>query len=340
MAGETILVIGGAGYIGSHMVLDLLQAGYEVIVLDNLSRGHRDLLAGGTFVEGDLGEARLLDSIFNQYRIAAVMHFAAFSLVGESVSKPLDYYRNNVAKTVELLAAMTRHRVRRFIFSSTAAVYGEPRAMQPLHEDSPCLPTNPYGATKLAVERMLADIATAGDFKYVSLRYFNAAGADPSGKLGERHEPETHLIPLVLKVAAEERDSIHLYGTDYPTPDGTCVRDYVHVSDLTQAHLLSLERILKGGGSAVYNLGNNTGYSVREVIEMARHVTRHVIPVVETERRAGDPAFLVADSSKIRRELGWKPRYENLAAIVETAWVWHQREAKRNKLSNAERARL
>jgi UDP-glucose 4-epimerase len=330
MAGETILVVGGAGYIGSHMALDLLHAGYEVVVLDNLSRGHRDLLVGGTFVEGDLGDADLLDRVFDQHRITAVMHFAAYSLVGESVSKPLDYYRNNVAKTVELLAAMARHRVRYFIFSSTAAVYGEPRAMEPLREDSPCLPTNPYGATKLAVERMLEDNAAAGDFRYVSLRYFNAAGADPSGKVGERHHPETHLIPLVLKVATGERQAIQIYGTNYPTQDGTCIRDYVHVCDLTQAHLLALENLLKGGSSAVYNLGNNKGYSVREVIEAARRITRHSIPAVEAERRAGDPAFLVADSGKIRRELGWKPRHEKLEAIIETAWAWHQKEAARN----------
>lgn len=330
MAGETILVVGGAGYIGSHMVLDLLRAGYEVVVLDNLSRGHRDLLPGGTFVKGDLGDAGLLDSIFSQYQIAAVMHFAAFSLVGESVSKPLDYYRNNVAKTVELLAAMGRHRVRKFIFSSTAAVYGEPRAMEPLREDSPCLPTNPYGATKLAVERMLADNTAAGDFSYVSLRYFNAAGADPSGRLGERHEPETHLIPLVLQVATGQRQAIQIYGTDYPTQDGSCIRDYVHVCDLAQAHLLALEHLLRGGSSAVYNLGNNKGHSVREVIETARRITKRPIPAVEAERRPGDPAFLVADSSRIRRDFGWRPRYENLTHIIETAWVWHQIEARQN----------
>lgn len=329
MAGETILVVGGAGYIGSHMVLDLLHAGHEVVVLDNLSRGHRDLLPGGTFVEGDLGDARLLDSIFSKYQIAAVMHFAAYSLVGESVSKPLNYYRNNVAKTVELLAAMGRHRVRKFIFSSTAAVYGEPRAMEPLREDSPCFPTNPYGATKLAVERMLADNTAAGDFSYVSLRYFNAAGADPSGRLGERHEPETHLIPLVLQVATGQRQAIQIYGTDYPTQDGSCIRDYIHVRDLTQAHLLALDSLLKGGNSAVYNLGNNKGYSVREVVEMAREITKRLIPAVEAERRPGDPAFLVADSNKIRRELGWQPRYENLEAIIETAWNWHRQEASR-----------
>ena len=333
MSGETILVVGGAGYIGSHMVLDLLQSGYEVIVLDNLSRGHRDLLSGGTFIEGDLGDARLLDSIFSQRRIAAVMHFAAFSLVGESVSKPLDYYRNYVAKTVELLAAMARHKVRHFIFSSTAAVYGEPRAMAPLQENSPCLPTNPYGATKLTVERMLSDNAAAGDFRYVSLRYFNAAGADPSGRLGERHEPETHLIPLVLKVATGERRDIQIFGTDYSTQDGTCIRDYVHVCDLTQAHLLALEHLLAGGSSAVYNLGNNKGHSVREVVETARRITKHAIPVIEAGRRPGDPAFLVAESAKIRHELGWQPRYEDLAAIIETAWVWHCQEATRDTCS-------
>jgi UDP-glucose 4-epimerase len=330
MAGETILVVGGAGYIGSHMVIDLLQAGYEVVVLDNLSRGHRDLLENGVFIEGDLGDTKLLDSIFSQHQIAAVMHFAAFSLVGESVSKPLDYYRNNVAKTVELLAAMARHNVRCFIFSSTAAVYGEPRASEPLREDSLCIPTNPYGATKLAVERMLLDNAAAGDFRYVSLRYFNAAGADPSGRVGERHQPETHLIPLVLQVATGERQAIQIYGTDYPTLDGTCVRDYVHVCDLTQAHLLALENLLRGGTSAVYNLGNNKGYSVREVIETARRITKHPVPALEADRRPGDPAFLVADSTRIRRELGWKPHHEKLETIIETAWVWHKKESLRN----------
>jgi UDP-glucose 4-epimerase len=330
MAGETVLVVGGAGYIGSHMVLDLLRAGHEVVVLDNLSRGHRELVAGGSFVEGDLGDPRLLDDVFLRHRFAAVMHFAAFSLVGESVSRPLEYYRNNVAKTVELLAAMARHRVPHFIFSSTAAVYGEPRTMELLREDAPCQPTNPYGATKLAVERMLADNAAAGDFRYVSLRYFNAAGADPSGGTGERHVPETHLIPLVLQVATGERQSIQIYGTDYPTPDGTCVRDYVHVNDLTQAHLLALELLLKGGTSAVYNLGNSKGYSVREVIETARRMTGHPIPAAEAGRRSGDPAFLVADSARIRRELGWQPHHEKLDAIIETAWAWHRKEAARH----------
>jgi UDP-glucose 4-epimerase len=329
MAGKTILVVGGAGYIGSHMVLDLLHSGYEVVILDDFSRGHRELVLGGYIVEGNLGNASVLDRIFTQHRITAVMHFAAYSLVGESVSKPLDYYRNNVANTLELLVAMERHHIRHFIFSSTAAVYGEPREMKSLREDDPCQPTNPYGATKFAVERMLADYAATSDFKFVSLRYFNAAGADPSGRIGERHHPETHLIPLVLKVATGERESIQLYGTDYPTSDGTCIRDYVHVSDLAQAHLLALERLLKEGDSAVYNLGNNKGYSVREVVEAARRITKHIIPAGEAARRPGDPAFLVADSSKIRRELGWQPCYESLEVIIETAWNWHRRDISR-----------
>jgi len=326
---HAVLVVGGAGYVGSQMVIELLQAGHEVVVLDDLSRGHRDLLAGGSFIEGDLGDNSLLDDIFSRHRISTVMHFAAFSLVGESVVKPLEYYRNNVAKTTELLAAMLRHQVRNFIFSSTAAVYGEPHNMEALSEKNPCHPTNPYGATKLAVERMLSDTAASGDFRYVSLRYFNAAGADPSGKAGERHDPETHLIPLVLQVATGERQAIQIYGTSYPTPDGTCIRDYVHVSDLAQAHLLALDHLLKGGANAVYNLGNNKGYSVREVIETARRVTKHSIPAVEADRRSGDPAFLVADSGKIRRELGWEPRYESLENIINTAWAWHQKEAAR-----------
>ncbi len=324
---QIILVVGGAGYIGSHMVRDLLRAGYGVVVLDNLCRGHRELVPRGTFIEGDLGDAALLDQLFLSHPITAVMHFAAFSLVGESVEKPLVYYRNNVSQTIELLDAMVRHRVRNFIFSSSAAVYGEPIKV-PISEDHPCQPTNPYGATKLAVERLLADCAQGGDLKYISLRYFNAAGADESGTMGERHEPETHLIPLLLKVPTGERESITIFGTDYPTPDGTCIRDYIHVSDLTQAHLLALESLLKDGDSAVYNLGNSKGHSVRDVIETARRVTGHSIPAVIGSRRVGDPAVLIADSGKIRRELGWKPRYEELRTIIETAWVWHQREAK------------
>jgi len=254
------------------------------------------------------------------------MHFAAWSLVGESVEKPLEYYRNNVANTITLLEAMNRHGIQHFIFSSTAAVYGEPEKT-PITEDHPCAPTNPYGATKLAVERLLRDASQASGMSYKILRYFNAAGADESGVIGERHEPETHLIPLILQVATGERDAIRIFGEDYPTPDGSCLRDYVHVSDLAQAHLLGLESLLNGGGNSIYNLGNSTGYSVKQVIDVSREISGHPIPATTSGRRAGDPAILIADSSRIRKELGWKPRYESLESIILSAWEWHQQEA-------------
>ena len=326
MTKPTILVVGGAGYIGSHMVLDLQRAGYPVVTLDNLSRGHRELVPGGDFIEGDLGNPADLDTVFSRYPVKAVMHFAAWSLVGESVEQPLAYYRNNVANTLALLEAMQRHDIPHFIFSSTAAVYGEPERT-PITEDHPCAPTNPYGATKLAVERLLQDVSNASEMSFTALRYFNAAGADATGDIGERHQPETHLIPLILQVATGEREAIRIFGEDYPTPDGTCLRDYVHVTDLTQAHLLALESLLDGGGNAIYNLGNSTGYSVRQVIDVAREVTGHPIPSIVSERRAGDPAILVADSSRIRSGLGWKPEYESLEAIIRTAWAWHRKEA-------------
>jgi UDP-glucose 4-epimerase len=325
MKGEKILVVGGAGYIGSHMVKDLLDSGHNVITLDDLSTGHRDLLPGGTFVEGDLGDKDILNRLFSTHNISAVMHFAAFSLVGESVENPLKYYRNNLAATTVLLSEMVRHRVKRFIFSSTAAVYGEPLEI-PITENHPSNPTNPYGATKIAVERMLHDCDLSYGLKYISLRYFNASGADESGTIGERHTQETHLIPLILKVATGEREDVRIFGTDYPTPDGTCIRDYIHVSDLTRAHLLALQELLSGGKSAVYNLGNNQGYSVREVVELAKKVTGKKIPVIEADRRPGDPAILVASSEKIKASLGWKPKFENLETIIKTAWVWHQNE--------------
>jgi UDP-glucose 4-epimerase len=327
MSQPAILVIGGAGYIGSHMVLDLLRAGYPVVTLDNLSRGHRELVAGGEFVDGDLGDPATLDRVLTAYPIGAVMHFAAWSLVGESVEQPLAYYRNNVADTVTLLEAMQRHGIRHFIFSSTAAVYGEPQQI-PITETHPCMPANPYGATKLAVERLLSDVSAASDLTCSILRYFNAAGADADGAIGERHRPETHLIPLILQVATGARDAISVFGEDYPTPDGTCLRDYIHVSDLTQAHLLALEALLRGGGNTIYNLGNSTGYSVRQVIDAAREITGHPIPARVAARRAGDPAVLIADSGRIRNELGWKPRYERLEDIIRTAWAWHQKEAR------------
>jgi UDP-glucose 4-epimerase len=326
MKNDKILVVGGAGYIGSHMVKDLLDAGYHVITLDDLSTGHRELLPGGEFVEGELGDRVLLDKLFSTHKISTVMHFAAFSLVGESVEKPLKYYRNNMASTAELLDSMIRHGVKRFIFSSTAAVYGEPVDI-PITESHPCNPTNPYGQSKIAVERMLKDCDSAYGLKYISLRYFNAAGADKSGKIGERHRNETHLIPLVLEVALGRRENIKIFGTDYPTPDGTCIRDYIHVTDLSGAHLLALNSLLSGGDSAVYNLGNNKGYSVREVIELARKVTGKPIPAIEADKRPGDPAILIASSDKIKENLGWKPEYEDLETIIKTAWKWHQKEA-------------
>ena len=277
MKKPAILVVGGAGYIGSHMVLDLLRDDYPVVTLDNLSRGHRELLPGGEFVHGDMGNPDDLKKVFSDYPIRAVMHFAAHSQVGESVGQPLAYYRNNVANTITLLEAMATADIRHFIFSSTAAVYGEP-VKTPIAEDHPCSPTNPYGATKLAVERLLADVSQANGMTWSILRYFNAAGADISGKIGERHQPETHLIPLVLQVATGERASIKIFGDDYPTPDGTCLRDYVHVSDLTRAHLLALEHLLQGGANTTYNLGNSTGYSVKQIIDTAREISGHDIP--------------------------------------------------------------
>jgi UDP-glucose 4-epimerase len=326
MSKPAILVVGGAGYIGSHMVLDLLRAGYPVVTLDNLSRGHRELVPGGEFVAGDMGNPEDLRQVFADYPIKAVMHFAAHSLVGESVEQPLVYYRNNVANTITLLEEMDTAGIRHFIFSSTAAVYGEP-VKTPIAEDHPCAPTNPYGATKLAVERLLADVSAANGMTWSILRYFNAAGADKSGKVGERHQPETHLIPLVLQVATGERESIKIFGEDYPTPDGTCLRDYVHVSDLAQAHLLALEHLLQGGANTTYNLGNSTGYSVRQIIDTAREITGHDIPAQVEGRRPGDPAVLIADSGKIRRELGWQPAWEDVSEIIRSAWSWQQKEA-------------
>lgn len=325
MAHAKVLVVGGAGYIGSHMVKGLLGAGFDVTILDNLSTGHRESITSGTFIHGDLSDRKLLDRLFSDNSIDAVMHFAAYSLVGESVENPIDYYRNNFSGTLTLLETMLRFGIKRFIFSSTAAVYGEPETV-PISEIHPCVPTNPYGASKLAVERLLSDCDAAYGMKYMSLRYFNAAGADESAEIGERHERETHLIPLVLQAALGQRKHIEIFGTDYKTPDGTCLRDYVHVTDLVSAHLLALSALMEGADSNVFNLGNSKGYSVREVIELSRKITGEPIPALESERRPGDPAVLVADSEKIRRELGWRPRYEDLEKIIESAWRWHQKE--------------
>jgi UDP-glucose 4-epimerase len=319
---DTILVVGGAGYIGCHMVKELIAQHYDVIVLDNLSTGHRRLVSGGRFIHGDLGDAALLDRLFTEHRIDAVMHFAAFSLVGESVQAPLKYYRNNLARTIGLIEAMVRHDVLTFVFSSTAAVYGEPDST-PIPENHPCRPTNPYGASKLSVERLLRDCDAAYGLKSICLRYFNAAGADETGRIGEMHDPETHLIPLVLKAALAKRP-VRIFGTDYKTPDGTCLRDYVHVTDLARAHLLALDILMDGGDSQVYNLGNSVGHSVRQVIDMAAKVTGKTIDIVEEKRRPGDPAILVADASKIKERLKWHPRYEKLETIIQTAWNWHR----------------
>lgn len=318
---DKILVVGGAGYIGSHMVKLLLDRNYEVVILDNLSTGHRRLVTGGELIEGHLGDSRLLDRIFTDHRISAVMHFAAFSLAGESVGQPLKYYENNVAETVNLIDAMVRNKVMHFIFSSTAAVYGEPESI-PIAEDHPCRLTNPYGASKFCVERILADCEIAYGLRSISLRYFNASGADPSGHIGEMHDPESHLIPLVLKSAIDEQP-IKIFGTDYDTADGTCIRDYVHVNDLAEAHLLALNALMEGAASTVYNLGNSVGYSVKQVIDLACKITGKPIQVIEEKRRPGDPAILVADASKIKEAFKWEPKFENLETIIETAWKWH-----------------
>lgn len=317
-----ILVVGGCGYIGTHMVKALIQAGHHPITLDDLSTGHRSLLPGGALIEGSIADTSLLDQIFTSERIDAVMHFAAFIEVGESVCDPLRYYRNNFSNTANLLEAMVRHDVKRFIFSSSAAVYGEPD-YTPIDENHALNPASPYGETKLWVEKMLAGCDRAHGLRAICLRYFNAAGADESGLLGERHEPESHLIPLVLEVALGKRANIRIFGTDYPTPDGTCIRDYIHVNDLVAAHMLAVEALMDGIGSRAYNLGNSRGISVREVIETARRVCGCPINAVEDNRRPGDPAVLVAGSDRIKSELNWRPCFENLEDIIRTAWHWH-----------------
>jgi UDP-glucose 4-epimerase len=317
-----ILVTGGAGYIGSHVVKGLIYQGYQPIVLDNLQTGHRKAVKDAPFVEGDLADQEKLREIFRSYPIHTVMHFAADSLVGESVDHPLRYFNNNVKNSVQLVEIMNEFDVKNIVFSSSASVYGEPEKI-PIPEEHPCLPTNPYGETKWIFEKVLNYFYETKKLNYVSLRYFNAAGADPDGDLGEDHSPETHLIPLVLK-AALKGNPIPIYGTDYDTPDGTCIRDYIHVTDLAHAHILALQRLEEGENSSIYNLGNGNGYSVREVIETARRVTGKMISSIESPRRRGDPPRLVASSEKIRKELGWNPKYPELETIIESAWKWHQ----------------
>ena len=320
-----VLVVGGAGYIGSHMVLTLAEAGHEVIVLDDLSSGHEEAVLGGEFVAGSIEDSDLLDGLLADRRPDAVMHFASFIQVGESVEQPAKYYRNNFTNTMNLLDAMVRQRVLRFIFSSTAAIFKE--SDQPIAEDHAKNPINPYGRSKWMVEQVLQDYDRAYGLKSCCLRYFNAAGADPLARIGEGHDPESHLIPLLLQAASGRRDSIRVFGRDYPTPDGTCIRDYIHVLDLCSAHLLALDELMRTGTSTVYNLGNGEGFSVQQVIDAVRAVTGRSLVIVESDRRPGDSARLVADSTRAKRELGWAPRYADLRRIVEHAWQWEQKLA-------------
>lgn len=318
-----ILVTGGAGYIGSHYVLYERLRGNEVLVLDDLSLGHRDAVLDAPLVIADLSDAAVLDAVFRSYPIDAVVHFAALASVPESVTHPDRYYRHNVAHTVTLLEAMLRHDVRLFVFSSSCATYGDP-VYTPMDEVHPQNPINPYGESKRVCERMMEAFDSAYGLRHVSLRYFNAAGADPDSRIGESHSPESHLIPIILQAAAGVRPSVSVYGSDYPTPDGTCIRDYIHVLDLAQAHGLALDRIRNGGASAVFNLGSGTGHSVREVIDVCRKVTGRTITVHEADRRPGDPPVLVASAAKARDELGWRPAYTNIEDIVTSAWRWQQ----------------
>lgn len=317
-----ILVTGGAGYVGSHAVRALLEAGHDVWVYDNLCRGHAEAVPTGLLIVGELADEHRLRAVLEEHRIEAVMHFAAFALVGESMSDPARYYRNNVAAGLSLLEAMRAAGVKRIVFSSTTATYGTPQ-VQPISEDTPQMPINPYGFTKLCFERMLDDYARAYGWAAAALRYFNAAGASADGQLGEDHDPETHLIPLVLQVALGQRNEVVIFGDDYPTPDGTCVRDYVHVEDLATAHLLALQR-LEPGKVLKVNLGTGTGWSVRQVVEACRRVTGHPIPARVGPRREGDPPVLVADVRRAQSVLGWTPRYQDLDQIVATAWNFHR----------------
>lgn len=319
-----ILVTGGAGYIGSYMCKYLSKKGYTPVVIDNLVNGRREAVKWGPFIEGCVSDEKLLDRVFSGYGICAVMHFAGYCYVGESVYDPAKYYINNVANTVKLLRSMVRNNVPKLIYSSSCATYGEPVEI-PITEDHPQNPVNPYGRSKLMVEHILKDFYGAFGLKSVSLRYFNAAGADPEGETGEEHSPETHIIPLLLQAALERREPFRLFGGDYPTKDGTCIRDYIHIDDLAGAHFLALERLLnkKEIGSA-YNLGNGSGYSNKEVVETAMAVTGREIPFEIVSRRAGDPAVLIGSGEKARLELGWKPRFPDLNSIIETAWNWHK----------------
>ena len=319
---RSILVTGGAGYVGSHACKALAAAGYTPVVFDNFENGHDWAVRWGPGVVGDLADTVLLARTIAEHDVVAVLHFAAHAYVGESMVDPGKYYRNNVAGTISLLDAMKSAGVEKLVFSSSCATYGVPEAV-PISECTPQRPVNPYGESKLCVERMLDWHGRAGTLRWIALRYFNAAGADPAGDIGEVHDPETHLLPLVIQAALGKRDAIRVFGTDYPTPDGTCVRDYIHVSDLARAHTAALDYLLRGGESAAFNLGTGRGYSVREVIEAVRRVSRRPVPVEEAPRREGDPPVLVADASKARSVLGWHPQFDTLDAIVKTAYNWH-----------------
>lgn len=324
----TIMVLGGAGYIGSHTVYALIEQGMDVVVVDNLETGHIEAVhKDARFYHGDIRNREFIDSVFDREHIDAVIHFAANSLVGESMTDPLKYYDNNVNGTKVLLQSMVAHNIKKIVFSSTAATYGEPDRV-PILETDRTEPTNTYGETKLSMEKMFKWTDVAHGVKYVSLRYFNACGAHESGQIGEAHSPETHLIPLVLQVPLGQREAINIYGDDYPTEDGTCIRDYIHVTDLAQAHILAVEYLMKGNDSNVFNLGNGVGFSVKEVVEVARKVTGHAIPAVITERRAGDPARLIASSEKAREVLNWNPQHAELEEIISSAWKWHSTHPK------------
>ncbi|MCH9705233.1 MAG: UDP-glucose 4-epimerase GalE [Proteobacteria bacterium] len=321
---ETILVVGGAGYIGSHMVLLLIRRNYHVVVLDDLSSGHQQAVdPAAELIIGDMADAAILQDIFNRHNISAVMHFAAFMLIDVSVANPSEYYQNNVFKTLFLLDQMRTAGINYFIFSSTAAVFGESHYL-PIDNAHPKNPVNPYGSSKLMVERILADYARAYGMRYAVLRYFNACGADPQGRIGELHDPETHLIPVALQAAAGRREHFFIFGNDYDTEDGTCRRDYVHVCDLADAHLLALEKIKHEAGNVSYNLGNGNGFTVQQVVDTVKQVTGCDFIVQQQARRAGDPATLIADASNAQNELGWKPNYQDLTTIIQHAWQWEQ----------------
>jgi UDP-glucose 4-epimerase len=320
-----ILVTGGAGYIGSHMVRMLNDLGHLVVTFDDLSTGFRDAVLGGEFVKGSLNDKASLNALFGRFKFDAVMHFAGSISVGESVNDPAKYYQNNLGGTINLLDAMRVHGVNKVVFSSTAAIFGVPQYV-PIDESHPQEPINPYGMTKWITEKILRDYDYAYCLRSVALRYFNAAGASLDGVLGERHDPETHLIPLVLRAAKGDLTELMIFGTDYDTPDGTCVRDYIHILDLCDAHVLALHHLLSGGESCAYNLGNGQGYSVKEVIQIAESVTRKIVPLRYVARRLGDPPVLVADATKIRREWGWAPRFHNLQEMIEHAWRWEMKK--------------